>query len=203
MKPFRHYLMESVRTYRYKIKIAGAPEKNWVELFCLNLQKFDPVKIGEPKSTPIQKDPYGFPGLTNQAVTMIDVEFKYPCTEPMVKQLARLLNFDENLVRMVQQDYDESVNGEVEGYENQMKHSPVLDHEELEDNGKQASKDYADQYMSKIAKEAEADKMDMPYAAPKTKPAEDWRKSPGNNKSPMTTIVRLPKPETGSTKSRG
>lgn len=194
--------MESVRTYRYKIKIAGSPGKNWVDLFGLNLQKFDPVKIGTPKTTPVQKDPYGFPGLTNQPITIIDVEFKYPCTEPMVKQLARLLNYDENLVRMIQQDYDESVEGEIGQYENQISHSPVLDHEELEDAGKQASKDYADQYMSKIAKEAEADKMDMKYAAPKTKPAEDWRKAPGNNKSPMTTIVRQPKPQTGATKSK-
>lgn len=195
--------MESVRTYRYKVKIAGQPDKNWVELFGLNLQKFDPVKIGEPKSTPIQKEPYGFPGLTNQSVTIIDVEFRYPCTEPMVKQMARLLNYDENLVRLIQADYDDSVNGEVQQYENQMSHSPVLDHEELEDAGKQASKDYADQYMTKIAKEAEKDKMDIPYAAPKTKPAEDMRKVAGNTKSPMTTIVRQPKPETGASKSRG
>jgi hypothetical protein len=121
----------------------------------------------------------------------------------MIKQLARLLNYDENLVRMVQRTYDDGVNTEVEQYENQMKHSPVLDHEELEDAGKSASKDYADQYQTKIAKEAEKDKIDMKYAAPKTKQAEDYRKIPGNTKSPMTTIVRLPKPETGSSKSRG
>lgn len=195
--------MESIRTYRYKIKVAGTPEKNWIDLFLMNLQKFDPVKIGDAKTTPIQKDPYGFPGLSNQPVTMIDVEFKYPCTEPMVKQVARLLNYDENLVRMIQADYDESVNGEVKQYENQMSHSPVLDHEELEDNGKQASKDYADQYLTKIAKETEKDKIEMKYAAPKTQAAVDTRKTPGNEKSPFSTIARLPKPETGATKSRG
>lgn len=200
MKTFRQYLTESVRTYSYRIKIAGQPDKNWCDLFCHNLQKFDPVKIGEPKSTPIQKDPYGFPGVENQAITTIEVDLKYPITEPMIKQLARLLNYDENLVRMIQRTYDDSINGEVEQYENQMKHSPVLDHQELEDNGKTASKDYADQYLTKIAKEAEKDKIDMPYAAPKTKMADDYRKIPGNTKSPMTTITRMPKPETGSSK---
>lgn len=203
MKSFRHYLMESVRTYHYKIKVAGEPGKNWIELFALNLQKFDPVKIGTPKTTPVQKDPYGFPGLSNQPVSIIDVEFKYPATEPMIKQLARLLNYDENMVCMIEAKYDDSINTEVEQYANQMSHSPVLDHEELEDSGKQASKDYADQYMTKISKEAEKDKMDMPYAAPKTKPADDWRKSPGNNKSPLTTVERQPKPSTGATKSKG
>lgn len=203
MKSFRQYLTESVRSYRYKIKIAGEPQKNWVDMFCVNLQKFDPVKIGSPKSTPIQKDPYGFPGITNRAVTIIEVEFKYPCTEPMVKQLARLLNYDENLVRMIQSDFDDSVDAEAKQYENQMDHSPVLDHEDLEDSGKQASKDYADQYLTKIRKEAEKDKIEMKYAAPKTKDAEDSRKVPGNTKSPLSTIKRPAKPETGASKSRG
>lgn len=200
LRSFKQYLMESVRTYKYKIKIAGSPDKNWVDLFCMNLQKFDPVKIGDPKTTPVQKEPYGFPGLKDQPVTMFDVEFKYPCTEPVVKQLARLLNYDENLVCMVQNDYQSSLEKEHEQYANQASHSPVLTHEELEDSGKEANKDYADQYLTKIKKETEADKMDMSFAAPKTKPAEDIRKTPGNTKSPMTSINRPAKPATGASK---
>jgi hypothetical protein len=196
--------MESVHTYRYKIKIAGSPEKNWLQLFALNLKKFDPVKIGEPKSTPIQKEPYGFSGLTNQPVTIIDVEFKYPCTEPMVKQLARLLNYDENMVAMHSLDYEESLGKETEQYENQMSHSPILTHEQLEDSGKQANKDYADQYLTKIAKEAEKDKIEMKFASTeKIKPAQDIRKIAGNTKSPLSSVTRQPKPETGAIKSRG
>lgn len=202
MKPFRQYLMESVRTYHYKIKIAGNPDKNWLDMFMMNLQKFDPVKISSPKTTPIQKEPYGFPGLENQSVTIIDAEFKYPAVEPMVKQLARLLNYDENMVRMVQADYDDSVNKEADQYANQASHTPVLTHEELEDNGKEASKEYGEQYLPRIMKDAEKDKIDMPYAAPKTKPAVDMRKAPGNDKSPMTTINRPPRPETGASAAR-
>lgn len=202
MKSFKHFLMESVRTYKYKIKIAGDPGKNWMDMFCLNLQKFDPLKIGEPKSTPVQKDPYGFPGLKNQSITIIDAEFKYPCTEPMVKQLARLLNYDENMVRMVQRDFDDSINHEAEQYANQMSHSPVLDHEELEDNGKEASKEYGEQYMSRIRKSYEEDKIEMPYAGERTKPAKDMRLIPGNQKSPMSTINRPPRPATGASSSK-
>lgn len=198
MKTFRAYLAESVRTYRYKIKIAGTPDKNWLDLFCMNLAKFDPVKISSPKSTPIQKDPYGFPGLENQAITIIDVEFRYPAIEPMIKQMARILNYDENLVRMIQADYDDSINQESEKYANQMKDSPVLTHEQLEDNGKEASKEYAEQYLPRIAKEAEKDKMEYTIAGGKTAPAKDTRKTPGNEKSPMTSIKRPPLPATGS-----
>jgi hypothetical protein len=196
MKSLRHYLVESVRTYHYKIKIAGQPTKNWLDMFCYNLSKFDPVEISDPKTTPIQKDPYGFPDLQNQAITMIDVEFRYPAIEPMIKQVARMLNYDENLVRMIQADYDDSINHENEQYANQASHSPVLTHDELEDNGKDASKAYGEQYMSDIFKDYKADKIKM--AGPQTKPAEDSRKLPGNQLSPMTKIQRQPKPQTGA-----
>lgn len=198
MKSFRKYLAESVRTYNYKIKIAGQPSANWLDLFAYNLQKFDPVKISEPKSTPVQKSPYGFPGLENQAITIIDVEFRYPAVEPMIKQVARLLNYDENLVRMIQANFDDSISGEEEQFENQMSHSPVLTHDELEDSGKEASKEYGEQYMPRIMKDHKADKIKM--AGPQTKPAEDIRKKPGNNMSPMSKIKMPPKPATGFSK---
>ncbi len=192
--------MESVRSYKYKICVCGEPPKNWMDMFVHNLQKFDPVKVGTPTSKPIQKKPLGFSKVENQPVTLIDVEFKYPCTEPMVKQLARLLNYDENLVRMVQADYADSIDFEEEQYANQA--SPLLTKEELEDSGKDANKEYAEQYMSRIRAAHEKDKMDMTFAAPKTKAAEDMRTTPGNDKSPMSTIKRTPKPPTGASKSK-
>lgn len=191
-------MSESVRTYLYRIKIAGQPEKNWVDMFCMNLQKFDPVKISEPRSTPIQKDPYGFPDLENQAVTMIDVDFKYPATEPMIKQMARLLNYDENLVRMIQRNYDDSINQEASQYENEMKNSPILDEKEMSDNGKEAAKEYGEQYLPRIMKDFDKDRVEVKYAAPKTKDAVDTRKIQGNDKSPFSTITRQDRPATGA-----
>ena len=76
MKSLRHYLMESARTYKYTIKIAGDLDKNFLDLFIHNLSKFDPVKIDDPKQTPVQKDPYGFPELQNESITIIKAEFK-------------------------------------------------------------------------------------------------------------------------------
>lgn len=201
IRSFRKYLAESVRTYKYKIKIAGTPEKNWLDMFCYNLQKFDPVKISDPKSTPVQKDPYGFPDLENQAITMIDVEFRYPAIEPMIKQVARLLNYDENKVRMIQANYDDGVNFEEEQYANQLKNSPVLTHEEMGDNGKEASKAYGEQYLPEIFKDYDEQKIKM--TGPITKPGVDMRKLPGNNKSPMSTVKRQPKPKTGASFNKG
>jgi hypothetical protein len=209
MKNFKQYLAESVRTYDYKIKIAGDPSANWLQLFCHNLSKFDPVNIGKPKSTPIQKEPYGFPDLKDQSVTIIDVSFRYPATPPMIQQMARLLGYDENKVVMVQRNYDDSVNMEAEMYANQASHSPLLDHSELEDgiDSESASKEYADSYLARIKKQEAGKEIKNKYAAKETKSAFDpydqaaIKKTMGN-KSPMSTIKRPALPATGATSTK-
>lgn len=196
MKSLRHYLMESVKTYRYTLKIAGEVDKNFLELLKHNLAKFDPVKIEDPKSTPIQKSPYGFPELENEPVTIIKCEFKYPATEPMVQQLVQLLGYNVNRVRLVQSDYDDSISDESEKYLNQMENSPVLLQTEMPDNGKEASKDYGNQYLDKVVPKKST--FDYQYAAPKTPASPNKSKEGIQTKSPMTSINRPPKPPTGA-----
>jgi hypothetical protein len=131
MKSFKHYIAESVHTYDVTIKIAGEIDKNFLDLFTYNLKKFEPVEISKPSTTPVQKNPYGFPNLKNEPVTILKCKFRYPATEPMVQQMAQLLGYNVNMVRLVDTKYDESVTKESELYANQMDHSPVLTHEEL------------------------------------------------------------------------
>jgi len=209
MKSLKHYIVESVHTYNYTIKIAGNVDKNFIDLFKYNLKKFDPVKIDEPKSTPIQKDPYGFPNLHNQPVTIIKAQFRYPATEPMIQQIAQLLGYQVDMVRVVSSDFDDSINSEAEGYANEMDHNPLLLHPELEEQpgAKEASKNYGDSYLTSIKDQAKDSKIDISYAGQKTPDAFDPfkpyldDKSMGD-KSPMTTIKRPPKPETGASVSR-
>ena len=99
MKSLRHYLTESVRTYHYTIKIAGDCDSKFLDMFKHNLTKFDPVKIEEPKTTPIQKKPHGFEDLENESVTIIKAEFKYPATEPMIQQCAQACGCNINRVK--------------------------------------------------------------------------------------------------------
>lgn len=197
--------MESVKTYNYTIKIAGDVDKNFLDMFKYNLNKFDPVKISDPVSTPIQKDPYGFPNLSNQAVTIIKAEFRYPATEPMIQQMAQLLGCNINSVRVISSQYDDSINGEVDEYANQMKNSPVLTHEELEENpgAKEASKAYGDSYLTSIKDQMKGSEIDMQYATKPTpdafdpfKPYLDDKKT--GDQSPMSKISRPPKPATGA-----
>lgn len=205
MKSLKQYIAESVHTYNCTIKIAGEVDKNFLDLFTYNLKKFDPIDISSPTTTPIQKDPYGFPNLANLPVTIIKGKFRYPVTEPMVQQMAQLLGYNVDFVRVVNTNYDDSINSENEQYANQMKESPLLTKEEMgsADGAKQASKDYSNSYLNSIKDQTKNDKVDIPYAGQKTKDAFDPFKpylddKQLGDKSPMSKISRPPKPKTGA-----
>jgi hypothetical protein len=205
MRSLKQFIVESVHTYNYTIKIAGEVDRNFLELFAHNLKKFDPVKISAPVSTPIQKDPYGFPNLTNQPVHIIKAEFRYPTNEPMIQQLAQLLGHQVDFVRVISTDFNDSINGEMDGYANQMKNSPVLTHEEMEEEAgaKAASKAYGNSYLDSIKDQAKDSKIDIPYEGKKTPPAFDPFKPYLDDKqmgdhSPMSKITRPAKPKTGA-----
>jgi hypothetical protein len=204
MRSLKQYITESVHTYDYTVKIAGQIDKNWLDMFKYNLKKFDPIEMSEPKSTPIQKNPVGFDEVSNEPVTIIRCKFRYPATEPMIQQIAQLLGYNVNMVRLVKTGYDESVTSEMEGYENQMDHSPVLEHDELEEQpgAKEAAKAYGNSYLDSIKEQSKDDKIDIPYAGENTKAAFDPFKpetlmaSMGKD-SPMSKITRPAKPQTG------
>ena len=204
MKSLKRYIAESVKTYNYTIKIAGEIDKNFLDMFAFNLNKFDPIEISDPVKTPIQKDPYGFPNLSNQPVTIMKAKFRYPANEPMIQQIAQLLGYNVNMVRVVSTKFDDSITDEYDKYANQMEESPLLTHELMADNGKEASKAYGNSYLDSIKKQMEdGNEVDIPYAGKKTPPAFDPFKpylddKKLGDKSPMTKITRPPKPQTGA-----
>ena len=209
MKSLKHYIVESIKTYKYRIFVAGEIETTKIDLLKFNLQKFNPVKISDPKSTPIQKTLAIFPNLHNERITKIDVEFRYPATEPMVKQLSQLLGIDENNIRMFDTSYADSINNEADGYANEMRESPVLTHEEMgeQPGAKEANKEYGDSYLSSIKKQMEGNKIDIPYEGQKNPNSFDPFKPYLSDdklgaKSPMSTITRPAKPATGALASK-
>lgn len=204
MRSLKQFIVESVHTYNYTIKIAGEVDKNFLDLFKFNLKKFDPIKISDPVSTPIQKNPHGFPEVENQAVHIIKAEFRYPATEPMIQQIAQLLGYNVNMVRVLGTSYDDSINSENEGYANEAEHSPVLNHTELEEQpgAKEASKAYGNSYLDSIKDQTKNDKIDIPYEGKKTPDAFDPFKpetlmSSMGKDSPMSKVTRPAKPQTG------
>lgn len=201
MRSLRHYLMESVRTYKYTIKIAGDCDQKFLDMFTHNLSKFDPVKIHDPKTTPIQKNVVGFDDLENESVTIIKVEFKYPATEPMIQQCAQACGCNINRVRMFTTEFEDGMEEATTKLQNQYdtsKDKALLNTVELEDSGKEASKDYANQYLDKVLPKEPS--IDIPYAATKTPTAPKTNKEEAHM-SPMSKINRPERPATGSRKA--
>jgi hypothetical protein len=206
MKNLKQYITESVKSYDYTIKIAGDPDKKFLDMFKYNLSKFDPVKISDPVKTPIQKSPYGFPNLANQSVSIIKAQFRYPATEPMIQQIAQLLGYDLNMIRVIDSRYSASSDKEAEQYANQQKESPLLTKEEMgsADGAKEASKQYGESYLGSVKEQTKDVKFDIPYAGKKTPQSFDPFKPHANDqvgtKSPMTKIKNPPPPKTGASK---
>jgi hypothetical protein len=205
MKSLKHYLVESLHTYNMTIKIAGEVNDNWLDMFKYNLKKFDPIEMSPPKTLPIQREPYGFPDLKNAEITIIKCKFRYPATEPMIRQIGQMLHMDENRIRVVSSDFDDSIDSENNEYENEMKNSPLLEKPEMSEQpgAKEASKAYGESYLNSIKDQMKDSKMYFPFSGEKTKDSFDPFKPFTDDKkegdmSPMSKITRPAKPKTGA-----
>jgi hypothetical protein len=198
MKPFAKYLAESERTYDYRVKMCGRISDDLVRQLKTKLGQFDPTKLGDVKTTPIQKILTDFPNNQNDAVTMFDVSFKYPAIEPQIKQLFQLLGGDPNLIVMQTQAYVDGLIDEIDKVDTENKDLLADTDYPAPDAAQRAlSKDYSTgPYDHAVLKNAY--RSDFTIAGQKTPPAKTTNELPQGNKSPMTNIKRQPKPATGS-----
>jgi hypothetical protein len=132
-------------------------------------------------------------------IHIIKAEFKYPATEPMIQQVAQQLGCNINNVRVTTTDYNDSINAENDRYSNEDRSDkPLLTNPELLDDGKQANKDYANQYLDKVLPKRPS--IDIPYEGKKTPTAPNKSKEGMQTQSPMSKINLPPKPATGARK---
>ena len=197
MKNFQQYLAESERTYNYRIKIVGDVAPDFIKQFEEKLAQFDVVKITKPKTTPVQLQPADFPKHSNDSVTSMDVEFRYPAIEPQIKQLAQMLFMDPNRIIMLTTPHEDGMDSEREKVEAQNKNL-LTDTDYPADDAEQLAlkKDYsADPYQHAVLKNAY--RSDFTVAGGKTPPAKTTNDLPMGNSSPMTKVKRPPRPATG------
>jgi hypothetical protein len=197
MKNFQQYLAESERTYNYRIKIVGDVAPDFVKQLEEKLAQFDVVKITKPKTTPVQLKPADFPKHSNDSVTSMDVEFRYPAIEPQIKQIAQLLMMDPNRIIMLTTPHEEGMDSERERVAAQNKN--LLDTDYPADTAEQQalSADYSAPY-DQHAVLKNAYRSDFTVAGGKTPPAETTNDLPMGNDSPMTKVKRPPRPATGA-----
>ena len=56
IKTFKDYLMESRRSYSYRVKIAGETDAEFFKQFEKELARFDVIRATEPKRAPVMKN---------------------------------------------------------------------------------------------------------------------------------------------------
>jgi hypothetical protein len=196
MKTFSQYLTESEKTFDYRIKICGDVNAELLKMFKEKLKKFDPVKISDPKTTPVQAKPADFPGMTNQRVTIIDSSFRYPATPPQIEQMAELCGITADHVCVNDLQWSEGMDRELLGIEEENA-SPVLGKDYPADSAeqKQLKKEYADGNQQVVRNSAE--KATWTVAGGRTPPAQTTNDLPQGVTSPMTAMKRPPRPATG------
>ena len=196
MKTLAQYLIESEKTFDYRIKIVGDISSDFVKSFKDKLKKFDPAKIGDFKSTPILSKPSDFPSFTNQAVNMIDVSFRYPATPPQIQQVVELLGITADRLVMNELHWSQGIDKELLGISNQtdLLTSPYPPNSKEQND---LSKDYTAVGIDKQVVKNSASEATWTVAGGKTPPAKTTNDLPQGVKSPMTTIKRPPKPAAG------
>jgi hypothetical protein len=85
MKSFKEYLLESKKTYDFKIKIAGDLPEKFDSLLKTILEKYGVSSVSK-SSTPIQKVPLDFPTVAAQQVHIFEVNLNYPVTSAVLAQ---------------------------------------------------------------------------------------------------------------------
>ena len=199
MKKFHQYLAESERTYDYRIKILGDVPPTFIKDLEQKLEQFDIVKMSGKKTTPVQRLLKDFPNEENDMVTSVDVSFRYPAIEPQIQQLAQLLGFNPNRIRLLTQPHVESMDKEIADINAQNKDLIADTDYPAPDAEQQAlKKDYSgDPYKHAVLQNAY--RSDFTVAGGKTPPAKTTNDIKQDNKSPMSDIKRTPKPATFAT----
>ena len=198
MKPFAKYLAESERTYDYRIKICGKVTDEQIRNLKSKLDQFDPVRLGDAKTTPIQRILTDFPNFPNDSVTMMDVSFRYPAIEPQIKQLAQLMGIDPNRVVMQTQTYVDGMVEELDRIEEENKDLLADTDYPAPDAAQRAlKKDYSTgPYDHAVLKNAY--RTDFTIAGDRTPAAKTTNELAQGVTSPMTNVKRPPRPATGA-----
>ena len=199
MKTFRDYLVETAKTFDYRIKIVGDLPAGFEKEFKDALKQFDPVSTGSFKTTPILAKPQGFANFPNSPVNIMDVEFRYPAAPPQITKIARLLGIDsDDRVMTFDRAWSDGMDKELLGIEDQNK--DLLNSPYPADSAEQRAlkADYAAVGVDKQVVKNSAGEARFTVAGGRTPPAETTNELPMGIKSPISNIKRPPKPATGA-----
>lgn len=183
MKSFVEYLIESSKTYEFRIKIAGEVTDEQMQRIESLMEKFGLESITKPKRTPIQEQPSGFSdSVKNTEVNIIDVETNYPATPQVLgAMLQEICGLPESHIVVVNKNHPEEIAKEVADSEPEQKeYTPMLgsdyDQDKLEPT-------FGDKYNMQFLKDLETKKYE--FAAKKAPKAKTTNDLPIGKSSPI------------------
>lgn len=160
MKSFVEYLIESAKTYEFRIKLAGELTDDHITKIESQFEKFGLESISKPKKTPIQENPMGFgPKVKNSEVHIFDVELNYPTTpQVLTSMLEAICEFPESHIIVVNKNDPEEIAREVAKDTKEEEYKTALgndyDQEKLDPT-------YGDEYNKNFLKELETRKYEF------------------------------------------
>lgn len=187
MKSLNEYLIESAQVFKYRVKVAGELPNEVFDSFKSALDAYDVETVTDPRTTPVMKDPFGFPGLENVELNLFDVTLNYPASFAEIIDLARLSGIDPANIRVLSDGYDESMQNELDatvGDDSTRLETP--DYPAQSKEQADASKKYSEGFKD-IVQNAASTKFEI--AGDKTPPAKFNTDSAQNANSPMTKVI--------------
>lgn len=153
---FKHYLVESKKTYSYKVGLAGDLPDNTVDRLETVMQKFKLASMSKGKKTPIQERPLDFPNLQNTRATYFDLETEYPTTPQILEQyLQNTLGIDPAHVIVRDPNADQEVEQQPKS---DQPYESMLQTDYADSNGEQSM--VGDNKVMELLKELEKERKD-------------------------------------------
>lgn len=160
MKSFVEYLIESSKTYEFRVKVAGEVTNDHMDRLESRLEKFGLESISKPKRTPIQEQPSGFnEAVKNTEVNIFDVTTNYPATPHQIEAMIQeLCDVPESHVVVVNKNSPEEIAREEAASKKEGDYEPILlkDYED-----EKLDPTFGDEYNQNFLKELETRKYEF------------------------------------------
>ncbi|VVC05202.1 Uncharacterised protein [uncultured archaeon] len=155
MKKFSEYLAESVRTYRFQVKLAFFPDNVMINAIENALQKYSLVSITKPRSLPIQRVDRDFPGTNSPETYAFEVELEYPAPAHFVQHTIANAGFALEQVCVKDPDHEASIEKEENAIAKNTEDAPLLLKDyDPQDNEKISGENFGDAYNKRFVKDS-------------------------------------------------
>jgi len=182
MKTFKNYLVESVKEYNFRIKLAGLSEAPDMDKYETMLEKYGLKSMSAFKQTPIQEHPQDFYNITNSDVYIAEISLEYPVTtNELFHYIQEESGLAESQVVVVNATHPEELARQEKLEKKDDK--PYVSLLDSEYEQPEYEIEYGDEYNANMLKELET--LQYEFAAGKTPKAKTSNDTPVNTKPVM------------------